>query len=432
MSETAPRTLDSILSTWQPQLSRGAGASKLLAGLDVYYDFAWRVVIGHGKMTFTNGKDLAERIKDDCPEGMTPALLLTTRDDVEEGQLRTTDGTYLFVIHIGRYLAKAAAGAAVNYLAGELGVGGLAAMRRAKKKTRDPARLDEILEDAVTEERLGRWVDRNPRRVAMLQEIVDSRTTHAGGREDVPAARTAAKRLIRSVGPAAVQGVADELASTPEGRRAVASSNQLPGRIEDVRVASREYRNLLAKPGATETELQGFIEKNPLLLGLEYAEVIPRQRILRGEIDFLVRRHDGYHDLLELKGPHDPILLCDGEEARPSSYSLAPNLARALAQVNLYREWLTTTASETLELYGIKRTRDPRVTIVIGLASALPNETAKRILIQLNMTLHRMEVVPYDILSDRARLQLSHLATFAEAPGAAGGGGASASTTSRT
>lgn len=414
MNETSTPTLNSVLTTWRPPLSRRTGARKLLAGLDVYYDFPWREVIGHGKTTFTYGKDLAERITEDCPEGMTPALLLTTRDDADEGHLRTSDGTYLFVIHIGRYLEKAGAGAAVNYLAGELGVGGLAAMRRAKKRISDPAQLDEILEDTVTEERLGRWVDRKPRRVAMLQEIVDSRTTYAGGSEDIPAARSAAKRFVRSVGPSAVQAVADELASTPEGRRAVASANSLPGRIEDVRVVSQEYRNLLAKPGATERDLQEFIEKNPLLLGLEYAEVMPRQRILRGEIDFLVRRHDGYHDLLELKGPHDPILLCDGEEAHPSSYSLAPSLARALAQVTLYREWLATTSSETLKLYGIRRTRDPRATIIIGHACALPNETAEGILRQLNMSLHRMEVVPYDVLADRANVQLRHLTTFAQ------------------
>ena len=412
MSESAPTTLDSVLRTWQPQLSRRTGARKLLAGLDVYHDFPWNCVIGHGKTTFTNGMDLAERIRDDCPEGMTPALLLTTRDDVEEGYLPTDDATHVFVIHIGRYLEKAAAGAAVNYLAGELGVSDLAAMRLARKKIPDSRQLEEILEDAVTEERLGQWADRKPERVAMLQEIVDSRTTYAGATEDIPAARRAARRFLQTVGPAAVQGVADELASTPEGRRAVTSVNQLHGRIEDVRVAAREFRDLLAKPDASERELQKFIEENPLLLGLEYAEVMPRKQILRGEVDFLVRRHDGYHDLLELKGPHDPIILCNGDEAYPSSYSLAPNLSQALAQVNVYREWLTATPSDTLKLYGIRRTRDPRVTIVIGLASALPNETAGDILRHLNMTLHRMEVVPYDILSGRADLQLRHLTTF--------------------
>lgn len=412
MSEPSPRALDRVLSTWRPKLRSRTGARKLLAGLDVYYDFSWREVIGHGKTTFPNGKDLAERIRDDCPQGMTPGLLLTTRDDVEEGHLRTNDATYVFVIHIDRHLKQAAAGAAVNYLAGELGVGGIAAMHRAKKKIRDSGQLDDILEDWVTEERLGTWADRKPGRVAMLKEIVDSRTTYTGAREEIPATRSTARRFVRSLGPTAMLRVVGELTSTPKGRRAVASVNQLRGRIEDVEVAAQEYGDLLAKPSASERELQKFIEENPLLLGLEYAEVMPRKRILRGEIDFLVRRHDGYHDLLELKGPNDPIILCDGDAAHPSSSSLAPNLARALAQVNLYREWLTTTPSDTLKLYGIRRTRDPRVTIVIGLASALPNETAKEILIQLNMTLHRMEVVPYDILSDRAHLQLSHLTTF--------------------
>lgn len=416
MSDNRHRTLEGVLSTWRPQLERRTGARKLLAGLDVYYDFSWRDVIGHGKTTFPNGKDLADRIKDACPKGMTAALLLTTRDDAEDGHLRTMDETFLFVIHIGKYLEKATAGAALNYLAGELGVSDLVAMRRAAKKIHGADRLDEVLEDALTEERLERWADRKPRRLTMLQRVVDSRTTDGGGKQDVPAVRSAVRRFVRSGGPEAIQGVADELASTPEGRRAVASANQLHGRMEDIQIAAREYVDLLAKTSASEQELQEFIEANPLLLGLEYAEVMPRKRILRGEIDFLVRRHDGYHDLLELKGPNDPIISCDRDEAHPSSYSLAPKLARALAQVNLYRDWLTRTASETLGIYGIKRTRDPRVTIVIGLASALPNETAKEILIQLNMTLHRMEVVPYDILAKRALLQLDHLGTFLEPP----------------
>ena len=411
MSESAPRTLDSVLSTWRPQLSKRTGARKLLAGLAVYYDFRWRVVIGHGKTTFTNGKDLAGRIRDDCPEGMTPALLLTTQDDVEEGHLRTDDSTYLFVIHIGRYLEKAAAGAAVNYLAGELGVGGLAAMRRAKKKIRDSRQLDEILEETVTVERLGRWVDRQPGRVTMLQEIVNSRTTYAGGRESLPAARSAARRFVQSMGSAAVQRVADELASTPEGRRAIASSDQLSGRIQDVRVAARDYRKLLAKPGASETDFQDFIKDNPLLLGLEYAEVMSRARFLRGELDFVVQRHDGYRDLLELKGPNEPIIIFNGKvEERPSAYSLAPKLAQALAQVQLYREWIATSSKENRDLYGV--TRDPRITIIIGRNDELPNETARKILRQLNVTLHRMRVLPYDILADRAEVQLASLATF--------------------
>ena len=94
----------------------------------------------------------------------------------------------------------------------------------------------------------------------------------------------------------------------------------------------------------------------------------------------------------------------------PSAYSLAPNLAQALAQVHLYREWIATASSESLDLYEV--TRDPRITIIIGRDDNLPNETARKILRQLNVTLHRMSVLPYDILADRAEAQLDNLARF--------------------
>ena len=78
MSEYEPQTLESILDTWSPQLRWRRGARKRLAGLDVYYDFRWREVVGHPRTMFRNGEDLADRIRDDCPEGKNPVLLLTT------------------------------------------------------------------------------------------------------------------------------------------------------------------------------------------------------------------------------------------------------------------------------------------------------------------------------------------------------------------
>ena len=411
MSEHEPPTLDSILDAWEPQMMWRRGARKLLAGLDVYHDFPWRKVIGHEKTMFRNGKDLAERVRDGCPDGMTPRLLLTTQDDVEDGRLYTNDANYVFVIRIHKYLAEARGGAAANYLVSIFGVGSIDTTRRFREAVSNSREFDQILELSVTEEGLARWAGRKPERVAMLQGIVGPRMTCAGVREDDPSARNAARRLIQTGGPGATQEVADELASTAEGRRAVALADQLPGRMEDVRVAASDYRKLLAKPGASETDFQDFIKENPLLLGLEYAEVMPRAQFLRGEIDFVVRRHDGYRDLLELKGPNDPIIVFRGEvERRPSAYSLAPKLAQALAQVHLYREWIATASSENLDLYGV--TRDPRITIIIGRDDNLPNETAKKILRQLNMTLHRMRVLPYNILADRAEAQLDNLSTF--------------------
>lgn len=411
MNEQDPPTLDSILDTWEPRLSWRRVAQTLLAGLDVYYDFPWCDVVGHGKAMFRNGKGLAARVKDGCPDGMNPRLLLTTRDDVEDGRLYTNDENYVFVIRIHKYLAEARGGAAVNYLVGVFGVGSIDTLHRIRNAVSNPRLMDEILEMSVTEEGLARWADRDPARVTMLQGVIGRRMTSAGVREIGSPARDVTRRLIETGGAGVAQEVANELASTAAGRRAVALADQLPGRMEDVRVAARYYRRLLATPRASETDFQDFIKENPLLLGLEYAEVMSRVQFLRGELDFVVRRHDGYQDLLELKGPNDPIIVFRGEvERRPSAYSVSPKLAQALAQVQLYREWIATASSENLDLYGV--TRDPRITIVIGREDELPNETAKKILRQLNVTLHRTRVLPYDILADRAEAQLANLATF--------------------
>lgn len=411
MNEPMLPTLESILDTWEPSLRWRRGAQTLLAGLDVYYDFPWDEVVGHGKAMFRHGKDLAARVRDGCPDGMIPRLFLTTRDDVGDGRLYTNDANYVFVIRIRKYLAEARAGAAANYLVGVFGVGSIDTMRRVREAVSNPGQLDEILELSVSEEGLARWADRKQGRVTMLQGIIDRHVGYAGLGEDDSSGRRAARRFLGVVGPSAVQGIADELASTPEGRRAIALSDQQSGRIHDVRMAAGDYRKLLANPGASETDLQDFIKEKPLLLGLEYAEVMSRARFLRGELDFVVRRHDGYRDLLELKGPNEPIILFHGEvEERPSAYALAPKLAQALAQVQLYREWIATSSKENRDLYGV--TRDPRMTIVIGRDDDLPNETARKILRQLNVTLHRMQVLPYDILADRVEAQLDSLVRF--------------------
>ena len=167
---------------------------------------------------------------------------------------------------------------------------------------------------------------------------------------------------IQQVGKTLLETLADRIAS----------------RIEDVRSASKQYRHLASRREATETELHAFIRKHPWLLGLEYIRVLPKQKVLRGEVDFLVQRHDGYHDLLELKGPNDVIVrtqsagdaTTDGPHS-PSRYSLGPVLAQVLAHVQHYRAQLTTHEAAIEKLYGIRHTRDARVAIIIGRAGDL-------------------------------------------------------------
>ncbi len=169
--------------------------------------------------------------------------------------------------------------------------------------------------------------------------------------------------------------------------------------------------------------MQLFLEANPWLLGLDYARIRPRQPVPRGAIDFLLERFDGFHDLLELKSPSDALFEKHGKDLpirSPSSYRLSRPLALALAQVHAYRDVLS--YEEALEdLYGLPHSRDPRITILIGRVSRL-NDHEKRLLKELNRSLHRVEIVPFDILARRAQAILDTVERYLLAADEEGGG----------
>ena len=420
-------TLANIKASWRPRLREKIGAPTLLGGLDVYYDFDWHSVIGHNRAAFRKGKNLAQQVKDGCPSDKIPCLLLTTRDDVEKGPLPTDDDNYVVVAQIQDYRRYTSANPALSYFAGKSGLNTVTAARRARKRVADDRELDDILASTITAERLVRWGVRNAKRIRILESALatikasgqyddyDTSSFREEAREDnlLPAL----KHIMQAAEEGLIERIANELTSTPRGREAAsgALSDRLSVRIRDLRDTAREFRKLLSEPGVKERDLQKYIEKKPLLLGLGCARVLPAQSIPRGKVDFMVRRHDGRHDLLELKSRDNQIVrYLGGNPKRPSSYSLSAELAQALAQVHLYREWLAITPDSAMnDLFNLRRARNPRVMIVIGLKSLLPTKEAGTILDQLNLTLHRMEVMPYDMLARRAEIESRNLAVFA-------------------
>jgi hypothetical protein len=106
--------------------------------------------------------------------------------------------------------------------------------------------------------------------------------------------------------------------------------------------------------------------------------------------------------------------LVDGMQPSASAYRLSSALAQALAQVHVYREVLTTDAETVLRRYGLERTRDPRVIIVIGRA---PESHRADVLRELNKSLHRIEIVPYDALAQRGEAVLDNVFKYLHAAG---------------
>lgn len=418
---------------WDRPLRFRRGARERLRGIELYYDLNWSAHFPDRRAEFRGGQNLADLVIRECPEGKRPALLLTDRADVQQGG-QQTDSHHVVVINLSQYVASAEdPGTAQSYLARILG-GGITLARRFSALTEDEVEeaarwLDEHLDEAA----LLRWARGNEVRRELLRHIADGERSQGGASEDDAGANVQraldALEALESISPEVAEAIArlaardDEnesrlemlwaLTEDDEGRALAGEtlSARVDERLNDARSAADAFDELLASAG--ETAVQRFLEEHPWLLGLDYARVRARQPIVRGAVDFLLERFDGFHDMLELKSPDDPLFETIGPETEigsPSTVRLSRPLSLALAQVHVYRDILRHEATHA-EMYGLQNTRDPQITILIGRASGL-TEQHGRVLHELNRSLHHVEIVPFDVLARRAHAVLDNVKRY--------------------
>ena len=413
---------------WPRPLTFRTGSPHLLAGIEVYHDFDWDAVFKHPQRAFKNGRRLALLVRSDCPDDKTAALLLTDDPNAEEDTVET-DTHYVAIIRIDRYLETSADPAATYFARQFTARGGVSSIHRYDALIRNAGDLDALLESHLSEDAIRRRIGGKSDRLDLIRRIAESggppEVTHITPAElgayldslsDVPtdllnALAAAASRAE----PETLRTIVMSITETLAGRTTAAAvlAERFPERIQDLKARAALYRALVNTAEAGETDLQHCIEDYPWILGLEYTEVLPRHTIPRGAVDFLVRRHDGFVDFLELKGPNDRLIVTSREPsgeapASPSSYSLGPALAQALAQVQMYREVFTSHEHTLYDLYGIRQSREPRAMIVMGRVADL-SDMERTIFRQLNQSLHRIEVVPFDLLADRADAQIASM-----------------------
>jgi antiviral defense system Shedu protein SduA len=409
---------------WDVPLRHRRGAAKRLAAIDVYYDFNWSSFFRDGRAQFRNGQCLAEHLRAECPSGKTPALLLMDRSGVKEG-VRETPLHYVVVLNPPRYLEHADGDAAMAYLAGTLGSGITGISQLSGLADAQQGELQALFELRLNAEHIAAWAAGNEDRIAQLRSIAgeeDRVFSPANAKAAVAALQElttldldvvrAFVRLLQPADRTARVELLRALTDDTAGRHVTAEvlGQRASERLEDARQATAEYAALVADPHSNETTLQRFIEKNIWLLGLDYARLRPQPLIPRGTVDFLLERFDGCHDLLELKDPRDPIVVETKMRRSPpsaSAYSLSPDLAQAIAQVHVYRDVLRHDVL-LAEQYGLPNSRDPRVIIVIGSADSMPDYRLA-VLRELNKSLHRVEIVPYDVLGKRATAALANV-----------------------
>ena len=412
---------------WRVPLSYRWGASQRLLGIKVYHDFQWRDLFPDERTQFKNGLSLARLVVDDCPPGNQPALLLTIDEDAVERAI-DSDDEYIVVVRIAHYLREATGDAAAAYYAHGIRqrITQLAALDQIRES---PELLASFLDAHLTPELIEDWSCASPERLDDLRRVT-------GGRERTDLTPSRVADVLRSMEaiPVEVWEVLAEMLPTllddetrqlilnaitvdPNGRRIATETvgARIAERIIDTRHAVAEYERLIITGDTSETELQSYIQDHPWMVGLDYVQIRPKSLIPRGQLDFCLERFDGFYDILELKDPADPIVLSASTmgEIPPaaSSYRISAGLANALAQVHVYRDVLTTDASTVERLYGLQNSRNPRVIIVIGRLVMMTSD-CRRVLEQINLSLNRVEIMPYDILGQRAAGWLSNIEKY--------------------
>ena len=303
---------------WDAPLSYRRGGATFLNGIDIYFDFDWPTVCGHDRPQFKNGKCLARLAQDNCPDDKTAALLLTARDDIPDHTTRTTDTHFLLVVNLPNYLAWASGNVAISYYAESLQAN-ITVMGQLEALSSQPGALETLL----TVERVAEWMANDPERPEQLRAALSTNEPVAS-EVDIPALIAALLALenldldadsiaaIASLfGPDVDRERRLELlravTEDPDGRYVTGEvfAERIADRVADARSAMAAYQDLLDDPDTTETDMQEFIEKNLWLLGLEYAKMAPKQRLLGGTMDFTLERYDGFQDVLD---PQDPII----------------------------------------------------------------------------------------------------------------------------
>lgn len=155
------------------------------------------------------------------------------------------------------------------------------------------------------------------------------------------------------------------------------------------------YQKYLARP------------ENMWILGSEYISINRhKQAGTEGWPDFVPQRFDGFHDVIEFKRPNHKLFVKVGAHLRMSK-----DLKDGLSQVIDYLELYDRKPSGDDDIVSISDKYRPNGFLIIGLLSDYAKNERKEIeycLKRHNSFLHRITILSYDLLIDRAKSLLAH------------------------
>ncbi len=396
---------------WDTELYLRRGAAFRLCGIEVFHDFVWTDIFRNKRTQFRNGQRLARLIMKSCPEGKTPALLLTRKHDANQG-LRTTDNYHITIVNIDQYLKDASGDAATTYFAALMPADVISAANLDLERLSNED-VQILLNRRLDPELLRKWLDADPARIKtiirLLKELnVDSAQLISGCETEI------ASILPLQLGDAFWPAIQQAGAELPE---AMAHHRLLLLRQSQL----KEFRDHLEQSDWSEPQWQQFFERNTWIFGYglsyQFLHTIEETPSLGGgdmtgsgsqKSDYLLatEAHTRFTVLVDIKRPDTPLAM--DTRYRNRTYQLGPDLIGGVAQLQQQCWRWATEGSRTdenrdlLEGRGIF-THEPRGILVIGNTSSIRNNRDKmRTFESFRRNLHVPEIITFDELLYRA------------------------------
>ena len=417
---------------WPEELHFRRGSPELLCEIEVYYDFDWFSQFRHNRSQFRHGKSLAQLARGSCPQGKTPALLLTRCDDAKEGAMQSGH-YYILVVNIARYLDESEGDAATEYFSGKL-QGNITSGRYVSDfpEPLDRAVIQTIIDNHLDLPAVARWVHGKSDRLEQLKNLLA--TTNA--RAEQPASIREVIKALESLDQIPEEHVNAILIALQElGANGFSSilewvleSQDVVKHLARLNVHSLERLNSVIgmarlkevltfwqenKNSPEEEFWQRTFDSNVFVLSqvFPFAVVILEQKAYVGGtrvdrsggnfIDFLCAKSLTRNAvLIEIKTPETPLL--KAKPYRADVYNVHGELSGALIQVLNYRDSLTKEYYQSRGKSGLDyEAFNPQCLVIAGNTEQLNEEAQRRSFELFRNGLKDVQVVTYDELFDK-------------------------------
>jgi hypothetical protein len=194
---------------------------------------------------------------------------------------------------------------------------------------------------------------------------------------------------------------AEKLAKRDSGRIMAEAMSRVP--IYSLLNVLSEYERLLAKVDLVEEDAQKFLEKNPMLISIDFKEVFPKFKL--GEkyvVDFVIRTSDSRYVFVEIEDPNDRLYTMEklpkqGKELREADSQMKEYLSYVKNNILYLQNRLAGLNVEKVS--GL---------IIVGRSSRLSEKQLAR-LEKDNSTIVGYRILTYDELYTRIRTFLENL-----------------------